>query len=143
MLKLEAAIIRKKPGPAVGRRNFASTKSYDIEILGDKISGCSLIEVYKKCLLKLADLDPGFLEGFSAGGSSGRRYIAKHPKSLYLKSPQLAEDYAKLLCAPWYYDTNLGERQIRQRLEFACEVAGIGYGIDLICSFEERSNFQT
>lgn len=132
ILSLEADTSRVKAKSTREARNFESRKVYEIELLSDKISGRFLIEVYRKCLLRLADLDPQFLEGFSAGASRQRRFVARDPKRLYLKSPRLAKDYAQPLCGTWFYDTNLSEPQIKQRLKYACKVAGLEFGVDLI-----------
>jgi hypothetical protein len=38
----------------------------------------------------------------------------------------------RALASGWFFDTNLSSPQVRLRLELACEVAGITFGVDLV-----------
>jgi hypothetical protein len=58
-----------------------------------------------------------------------RRVVARRPEHL---SKALAADYAERLSDGWFLDTDLSSPQVRLRLELACEVAVITFGVDLV-----------
>ena len=125
------------PPPDPSPHPVPKPSAYVIDLLGDTIEERFLIEAYRHCLLKLADLDPGFLERLSEVTTSARRIVSRNPTDLYRKSPHLAEECAKLLKSPWWFDTNLSWPQCKNRLKSACDVADILYGVDLVIRFPD------
>ncbi len=124
------------PGPTPPKPRSAGP--YRFELLGEVVSESGLIVGYKCCLLKLAELDPRFLERLSERAiSKARMIVARNRRDLYLKNPDLADNHARQLADGWWVDTNLNTQGIRKRLEIACEIAGIEFGSDLVLNFPE------
>ncbi len=111
------------------------TGKFRIQLLGDVIEADSLKGAYLACLRALSDVDPEFLDRLTTKATRSRRIVARHKRDLYLRSPELALDFAELLCKGWWVDTNLSRLQCEKRLEVACQVAGIEYGHDLVPEF--------
>lgn len=113
------------------------TGTYAFELLGEKVDESSLKAAYKSILGRLAELDSRFLERFSERYTKSRRFVAQNPRELYLKKPELADDYAEQLTEEWWIDINLSREQVKQRLKAACEVAGLALGVDLVLTFPD------
>ena len=113
------------------------TGTYAFELLGEKIDESSLKAAYKSILRRLAELDSRFLERLSERFTRSRRVVARNPRKLYLKKPELADDYAEQLTAEWWVDINLSRQQVEQRLKIACEVADLVFGDDLALDFPD------
>jgi hypothetical protein len=67
-----------------------------------------------------------------------RRWVANSLEDLYLSSPELAEkktNYTQI--GEWFVDVNLSLPTKQQRIEKACEIAGIQLGKDLIIYWEK------
>ena len=107
-------------------------------LLGERVEGDSLKGAYMNCLRQLAELDPQLLERLSEKTTKARRIVARRPEDLYLKkSAEFAEEHAEQLTDQWWVDTNLSRSGFEQRLKTACEVAGIGFGSDLVLDFRD------
>lgn len=111
-------------------RRLRRTGMYAFILLGDRVEAGSLKQAYMTCLRKLGELDPQFFERLSRVTTRSRRIVARNPADLYLKKPGLAEKYAARLADPWWVDTNLSRPQCEQRLQKACEIAGLQFGGD-------------
>lgn len=94
------------------------------------VSASSLKEAYCRFIVLANQHDREFLERFALLKGKTRRYIARRPEDLYLKSPHLAKDYAVALVPGWYIDSNLSESQISQRVGEAARELGLVYGKD-------------
>jgi len=82
-------------------------------------------------LIKLSEHVPDFLQRFSLETGRSRRYVARSPAELYMKSPHLAADHAHPLVDGWYFDSNLSREQIKRRVRVAARLAGMNYGSDI------------
>lgn len=107
------------------------TGTYGFIMLGERVEEGSLKAAYLACLLKMAELDPQFLERLSEKTTKARRIVAREPRELYLRKPELSEKYASRLTGHWWVDTNLSQQQCELRIKIACEVAGLQFGNDL------------
>lgn len=94
------------------------------------VGASSLREAYCRLLVLAHQHDPAFLGRFARLGSKARRFIARNPTDLYLKSPHLAKDHAVELVPGLFVDTNLSETQIAQRARAAARELGLHYGKD-------------
>ncbi|MBN2907560.1 MAG: hypothetical protein JXJ18_12695 [Rhodobacteraceae bacterium] len=117
------------------KRSSRSSGIYDFTLLGKPIQESSLRSAYLTCLRALQARDSGFFERLSLEETPGRRLVAKNPRDLYKKSPDLAESHAEKVDGIWYVDLNLSEPQVVQRLKIACRVAGLEFGSDLVLDF--------
>lgn len=131
LIGLEAGQAEEGPSPTRVRR----TGKFRIQLLGDAIEADSLKDAYLACLRALSELDPQFLDRLTTKATRSRRIVAREKRDLYIRSPELARDFAEQLCRGWWVDTNLSRLQCKRRLEVACQVAGITYGDDLVLEF--------
>lgn len=121
------------PDPSESTRR---TGRFPYTLLGEKTEGTSLKEVYMSCLRKLAARDPRFLKRLSKAATRGRRIVARTPDALYISTPELSrKNLHSRLTGEWWVDTNLSRPMYARRLEIACEVAGLRYGVDLVLDF--------
>lgn len=104
---------------------------WTVELNGERLPARSLKDAYRTLLLELDRLDSAFLQRFSLEQSRARRFVARHPKQLYLASPALAKDFAERLTDDWYFDTNLSADQVARRIRVAARLCGLNYGRDL------------
>ncbi len=111
------------------------TGVFGFELRGEREEHASLKDAYLGCLRKLAELDSGFLDKLAQETTPARRIVARRKEDLYLKSPDLAGDFAERLCSGWWVDTNLSRLQCEKRLDVACNVARIQLGTDLVLDF--------
>lgn len=124
--------------PAEAPASIARTRrtgQYAFTLHGKRTEAGSLKEAYLGCLRALAQLQPAFLEKLGTRSTRARRVVAREPKALFLKKPELAEKFAAPLCPDWWADTNLSRPQCEHRLNLACDVAQIAYGQDLVVEF--------
>lgn len=133
LLGLEAGQAEVVEGPSPTR--VRRTGKFRIQLLGDAFEAASLKDAYLDCLRALSKSDPQFLDRLATKATRSRRIVARQKRDLYIRSPELARDFAEQLCRGWWVDTNLSRLQCKKRLEVACEVAGITYGDDLVLEF--------
>lgn len=113
------------------------TGVYGFDLMGKHFEEMSLREAYKRCLMELATMDGQFLEKLAERRTRARRIVARDPRDLYLRTPKLAEKFADRLIGPWWFDVNLSQEQVENRVEIACDVAGLQFGEDLKLEFPE------
>ena len=94
----------------------------------NRMPAANLKEAYRTALLLLHEEFPDFLDRFSEEEARARRFVAKSPVDLYLKSPALARDHAKPLTEGWFFDTNLSTDQVARRVRIAARICGLRYG---------------
>jgi len=108
------------------------TGAFAFSLHGNRVEARSLKEAYLGCLRALADMQPDFLEELGKLSTRARRIVAREPKDLFLKRPELAKKFAAPLAGGWWADTNLSRQQCERRLSLACDVAQISLGRDLV-----------
>ena len=111
------------------------TGAFAFELMGERFEAGSLKEAYIACLRELSARDPEFLDRLAQRRTRTRRVVARRGDDLYLRSPQLAGKFATRLVDGWWVDTNLSRIQCEQRLQIACDVAGLVFGKDLTLAF--------
>jgi len=122
MLRIDAAIL--SPPPKV--RSPRSSGAYSTMIGNRAVEANSLKELLRRTILVLEAAAPGFVERLGEKSTAkGRRIVARGAAQLYPRSPQLAE-YAERLAGDWWYDTNVGRRQVAAYLRLFAEMAGLG-----------------
>lgn len=113
--------------PQFGKRTMGH---WQAKVADSVVAASSLREAYCRFLVLAHQHDPAFLDRFSGLGSKARRYVARSPVDLYLKSPHLAKDHAVELLPGLYADTNLSESQIAKRARVAARELGLFYGTE-------------
>jgi negative regulator of replication initiation len=108
-----------------------SRGQWTVEILGERRPAANLQDAYRRLLLHFHARRPDFLQKFSLEKGRSRRFVARKPSDLYLKSPHLASDHAKELTPGWYFDTNLSMEQVASRARVAARLCGLHYGTDV------------
>jgi predicted type IV restriction endonuclease len=141
----EQALVRSEtppaPLPRKPRRPTRPVASGDVpKPVGYSLEGRwhpagSAREVLIRVFGEFAERDPSFLERFAALPKHGRkrRYLAPSREELYPGSPHLA-DNAHELRPGWWLDPHASRAGIETRVKMACEVAGVGYGKDLLAN---------
>ena len=104
---------------------------WTVELLGQRKSAANLKEAYRVLLLWLHAEHPTFLEAFAQARGRSRRFIARVPAQLYLKSPHLAKDHAQPLADGWFFDANLSTAQVGVRARIAARLCGLRYGSEV------------
>lgn len=100
-----------------------SSGAYSTMIGRRAVEANSLKELLRRVILVLETEQPGFVERLSEYATpKGRRIVARQPWQLYPRSPQLAE-YAERLEGNWWYDTNLGRRQVASYMKSFAQMA--------------------
>jgi len=83
----------------------------------------------------IADRDPGFLDRYVASprGSRKRAGIARTPAELFPANPGLAEEKSarKQFVPGWWIDVNLNTGSKLVFIQRMCEVAELGYGVEV------------
>lgn len=117
---------RRSP-PSVNRsRGF-----WSVELKGRRESATNMKDAYRLLLLKLEEMQPGFLDRFAGEGSSRRRFVARSAAELYTSSPHLARAHGRRLVDDWFFDTNVSMEQVARRARIAARLAGLAYGRDV------------
>ena len=141
ILREEVFGMRPVPSePAEARVSIPRTRrtgEYAFNLHGKSTEAGSLKGAYLGCLRALAELQPGFLEELGKLSTRARRIVAREPRDLFLKKPELAAKFAEPLCGDWWADTNLSRQQCERRLKSACDVAQIIFGQDLVLEFPD------
>jgi hypothetical protein len=110
------------------RRRERATGLYHYSVRGSINTEASLKDAYVACLKDLIEYDSQLLGKLTDVSLRSRRIVSRNPKSLYTKSPHLADYYAFDFGSGWWIDLNLSEQQVRQRLKIACELVNLPFG---------------
>ncbi len=89
------------------------------------------MEAVERILRELGRRDPSFFDRLS-DRVSGRtvRHLARSPEAVHPGRPDLRDRVVEVVPG-WFLNTNISNRQKKQILQAACEVAGIRWGRDL------------
>lgn len=102
-----------------------SSGAYSTVVGKRPIEANSLKELLRRTILVLEAAAPGFIKRLSERTTpKGRKIVAREPAQLYPRSPQLTE-YAEKLADGWWYDTNVGRRQVAAYMRLFAEMAGL------------------
>lgn len=99
------------------QRTPRSSGAYSTIIEGRPVEGNSLKELLRRCILMTEKIQPGLIKTLAQQTTRrGRRIVARGPLALYPNAPQLGE-FAERLNEEWWYDTNVGRRQVESYLK--------------------------
>ncbi|MDB5540703.1 MAG: hypothetical protein JWQ89_2430 [Devosia sp.] len=125
------AILRRLLGIAGTRRARASTPAqrlprssgaYTTVIGNTPVEANSLKELLRRVILLCEKNRPGLIDQLSLTPTQrGRRIVARSAAALYSNAPHLIQ-YAEKLDGDWWYDTNVGRRQVLAYLRILAEM---------------------
>jgi predicted type IV restriction endonuclease len=103
-------------------------------LLGRNVPCRNVRDVLVTAMEALAERDPSFLDRFVSLPRHGRtrRYVARQRVDLYPGRPDLANEHSHRLKSGYWLGINISRHQVERILETASEVAGLGYGRDLV-----------
>lgn len=104
---------------------------WSVEIAGRRIPAANLKSAYRVLLRELDAAHPHFLAAFADEKTFGRRYVARTPTALFVRSPHLARRHAAAIGDGWYFDTNVSAGQVARRARIAARLCGLHYGSDV------------
>ena len=121
----------------------ASSKPVRVLVNGQIHEANSAVQGLLEILRYLASTDPTFLQRFALSAKGRiRKHLARERKDIYPDRPDLAQNAVEVSDG-WFLGKNISNREKRQLVRKACEVASLKFGteVDLICgeSVPERS----
>jgi hypothetical protein len=106
-------------------RAMRSSGEYELTILGEIKEVRSLREALSTALLKVEEVQPGFLEKLTRRPTTkGRHIVARKPEDIYPQKPQLVQHAARLN-GEWFFDTNISRKACERYLSIIGLVADI------------------
>ena len=108
-------------------------------LFGEFVPCRNALDVLISVIEALAERDSSFIEKFVARPRHGRvrRYIARDRNELHPGHPEFEKESHRLRSGYWL-GLKHGHVQIKSVIELACEVAGIGYGMDLKINLKKQ-----
>lgn len=108
------------------RRQPRSSGAYSVMLGKHPIEANSLKELLRRVLLKAEQIRPGII-GKIAGMPTprGRFVVARSPEQLYPNAPHLAGLAEKLGNDNWWYDTNVGRKQVQGYMKLIAQLLGL------------------
>ncbi len=90
-------------------------------------------DAFAQAFRLLCERDAQFAARFAAlKHGKKRRYLARTAEELFPGQPELQQSNARTMPGGWLLGLNVSLGSIHERLQMACEVAGLNYGKDLI-----------
>ena len=99
------------------------------EILGQRIAGNSLSNLFGKCVDEIDALDPAALHRLALKKTHARRYVARLPEMIHIKSPHLETLQTQ---SGWWISQNVSELQAKTAIRLLTEAAELAFGKDVI-----------
>ena len=109
--------------------NCSSNQSMAAEILGQIVRGATLPDLFGRCVDLVHDLDPEVIERLSREKTHARRYVARKPDAIHVRSPHLG---TRKTASGWWISANVSEQQVRKAMRLLARAAGLSFGKDLI-----------
>src|SRR5262249_28742774 len=113
----------------------ARRKRVRVLMNGQLCEADSAVQGLLEILRYLASTDPTFLQRFALSAKGRiRKHLARERKDVYPGRPDLAQNAVEV-SDRWFLGKNISNREKRQLVRKACEVAGLKFGteVDLIC----------
>lgn len=99
------------------------------EILGLRVSGASLSDLFAQCVDVFHELDPSAIERLAGKKTHARRYVARRREDIHLKSPHLETIKTE---AGWWISANVSEQQVTKAMRLLASAANLTFGRDFI-----------
>lgn len=113
LLAIDAPLPKTVPSSVVTRQP-RSSGAYSLMLGTQPIEANSLKELLRRVLLKAEQLRPGTIDKIAQMPTPrGRFVVARSAQQLYHNAPHLAGLAEKLGSPNWWYDTNVGRKQVQ------------------------------
>lgn len=99
------------------------------EILGQRVLGTNLPDLFARCVDTIHDLDPSAIERLAGKKTHARRYVARRSEDIHFRSPHLKAMRTK---SGWWVSANVGEQQVTKAMRLLAEAANLMFGVDFI-----------
>lgn len=120
------------PSLTTGQKR-ASPVSHDTnllaEIIGHRVSGATLSELFARCVDVIHKLDPPAIEKLAGKKTHARRYVARRREDIHLKSPHLETIKTE---SGWWISANVSEQQVTTAMRLLAGAANLTFGKDFV-----------
>lgn len=99
------------------------------EILGQRVSGVTLPDLFARCVDLIHELDPPAIERLAGKKTHARRYVARRREDVHLKSHHLETMETE---SGWWISANVSEQQVTTALRLLASAANLTFGKDVI-----------
>jgi len=99
------------------------------EILGQRVSGATLPDLFARCVDVIHELEPPAIERLAGKKTHARRYVARRREDVHLKSPHLQTMETG---SGWWISANVGEQQVTTAMRLLTKAADLQFGKDII-----------
>jgi hypothetical protein len=99
------------------------------EILGQRVRGATLPDLFARCVDLVQELDPPAIEKLADKKTHARRYVARRSQDVHFRSPHLETVETK---SGWWISANVSEPQVTTAIKHLAEAANLTFGKDLI-----------
>jgi hypothetical protein len=99
------------------------------EILGQRVSGTNLSDLFARCVDVIHELDPPAIERLAGKKTHARRYVARRREDIHLKSPHLETIETE---SGWWISANVSEQQVTTAMRLLASAANLTFGKDFI-----------
>ncbi len=99
------------------------------EILGQRVSGVTLPDLFARCVDVIHELDPSAIERLAVKKTHARRYVARRKEDIHLKSPHLGTMETR---SGWWISANVSEKQVTTSMCLLASAANLTFGEDVI-----------
>lgn len=121
------------PKPEIAASKRAATVPHrtnlGANILGQRIPGHSLSDLFGNCVDVIHELDSTALERLAQIKTHARHYVARRAEQIHLKSPHLETLRTQ---SGWWISANVSEQQVEKALRLLAEAANLIFGKDVI-----------
>lgn len=99
------------------------------EILGQRVSGATLPDLFARCVDVIHELEPPAIERLADEKTHARRYVARRREDIHLKSPHLETIETE---SGWWISANVSEQQVTTAMRLLASAANLTFGKDFI-----------
>jgi len=99
------------------------------EILGQRVSGATLPDLFARCVDVIHELDPPAIERLASKKTHARRYVARRREDIHLNSHHLKTMETG---SGWWISANVSEQQVTTAMHLLADAANLTFGKDFI-----------
>jgi hypothetical protein len=99
------------------------------EILGQRVSGATLPDLFARSVDVIHELEPSAIERLAGKKTHARRYVARRREDIHLKSPHLETMETG---SGWWISANVSEQQVTTAMRLLANAANLKFGKDFI-----------
>lgn len=101
------------------------------EILGQRVRGATLPDLFARCVDLVHELDPPAIEKLADTKTHARRYVARRSQDVHFRSPHLETVETK---SGWWISANVSKPQVKTAMKHLADAANLTFGKDFIFS---------